>query len=259
LIGIDGKKKKEITLPKVFETEYNPRLIGRAVVSLQSRKLQPHAPTPRAGFQTTATYVGRRSAYRSGINRGISRRPRVKLANGGLGDVKIVPGSVGGRRAHPPKIEKKLVKELNKKEKKLAICSAIAATANKKLVQNRGHKVKEIPVVAEDSINGMKKTKEVIEFLKNAGFDQDLERAKIKKVRAGKGTKRGRTYKKKKSVLIVISKNNGIIKAANNIPGVEVSTVTRLNIELLAPGTHAGRAVVWTESAVNEVGEKYGA
>ena len=259
LLGLDGKKKKEVTLPEVFEAEYRPGLIKRAVVSLQSRRLQPHAPAPEAGFQTTATYVGRRSAFRSGINKGISRRPRVKLGGGGLGAVRIVPGSVGGRRAHPPKVEKVLVKRINKKEKRLAMRSAIAATANKELVEKRGHKVKVVPLVVEENISTLKKTKEVIVFLKKAGLEQDLERAKKKKRRAGKGTKRGRTYKKKKGVLIVVAEDKGIKKAAGGIPGVNVSTVISLNIEMLAPGTHAGRAVVWSESAVKQVGEKYGA
>ena len=38
----------------------------------------------------------------------------------------------GGRQAHPPIVVNKVIyKKLNKKENKLALCSAIAATASK--------------------------------------------------------------------------------------------------------------------------------
>ncbi len=40
-----------------------------------------------------------------------------------------------------------------------------------------------------------------------------MKRAMKKTTRAGKGKKRGRKYKRKKSVLIVIDKNQGIVKA----------------------------------------------
>ncbi|NIA12323.1 MAG: 50S ribosomal protein L4, partial [Nitrospiraceae bacterium] len=36
--------------------------------------------------------------------------------------------------------------------------------------------------------------------------------------------------------------------------GVDVVMCDRLNAELLAPGTHAGRLTIWTESAIAELG-----
>ena len=44
---------------------------------------------------------------------------------------------------------------MNKKERQLAIKSAIAATADKKLVASRGHKVKDVkklPVVVDNAV-----------------------------------------------------------------------------------------------------------
>ncbi len=82
----------------------------------------------------------------------------------------------------------------------------------------------------------------------------DVVRAKDgKKIRAGRGKLRGRKYKKPKSVLIVASDYHGIEKAARNISGVDITTYDRLNTEMLAPGTHAGRLIVWTESAISKL------
>ncbi len=75
-----------------------------------------------------------------------------------------------------------------------------------------------------------------------------------KHIRAGGGKRRGRKYKRPKSLLIVVGQDNGIVRAARNLPGVDVVMVNRLNAELLAPGTHAGRLAIWTESAIQALG-----
>ncbi len=43
------------------------------------------------------------------------------------------------------------------------------------------------------------------------------------------------------------------MNAARNLPGVDVSLVKNLNVELLAPGTHPGRLTVWTNSSIDEL------
>ena len=68
---------------------------------------------------------------------------------------------------------------------------------------------------------------------------------------------RGRRYRRGKSLLIVASKENGIFKAARNLPGVDIATPKTLNVELLAPGTHAGRLTLWTESAIKALEEAF--
>ncbi len=87
---------------------------------------------------------------------------------------------------------------------------------------------------------------------------KEIERTKNKKIRAGKGKTRGRKYKKKKSVLFVISENKGIVNAVGNLAGVDVCLEKNLNAELLAPGTHAGRLTIFTESSIKKLGEIYG-
>ena len=77
---------------------------------------------------------------------GVSRVARMRLEEeeADQGQAGEVASTRGGRQAHPPIVGKVIYKKLNKKENKLALCSAIAATASKDLVQSRGHKVEEI-------------------------------------------------------------------------------------------------------------------
>lgn len=165
------------------------------------------------------------------------------------------PARKGGRRAHPPKPEADRSEKVNTKERRYAIRSAIAATIDPTLVNLRGHIFEaELPIVAVNDLENLERTKQVIEFLEAAGLYEDVLRAKYgRHIRAGRGKLRGRKYKHKKSVLIVTGENSPILKAARNLSGVDVVTVDSLNAELLAPGTHAGRLTVWTESAIGKL------
>ncbi|RQD92570.1 50S ribosomal protein L4, partial [Methanosalsum natronophilum] len=145
--------------------------------------------------------------------------------------------------------------KINKKEKRLAFRSAIAATIDYELVSKRGHKFDtSFPFVAADEMEELSTTKEVAEYLINSGLYSDVIRAKNgRKIRAGKGKGRGRKYRQKKSILIVTGSQVPLLKSARNLPGVDVVPVNSLNIEQLAPGTHAGRLTVWTESAISNL------
>ncbi len=57
---------------------------------------------------------------------------------------------------------------------------------------------------------------------------------------------------------MIVSRKCEAMKAAKNIPGLDVTAVDALNAELLAPGTHAGRLAVFTKSAVAAVQKKFG-
>jgi len=243
LIDLSGKVKGNVELPKVFEEEYRPDLIKRAVLAAQANRLQPYGPDIYAGMRT--------SAEGWGTGRGASRVPRIK----GGSRAARVPQAVGGRRAHPPKPQKILSKKINVKERRKAIRSAIAATANAELVKDRGHKFgAKVPIIVDNSLEKMTKTSDVIEFLQAANLWDDILRAKEgKNIRAGKGKMRGRRYKRKKSLLIVVSEDKGIIKAARNLPGVDVVIVDQLNAEVLAPGAQPGRLTVWTKGAISKL------
>jgi len=258
VFSIDGKKVREITLPKVFSLEVEPELIMRAVLSIQSAKKQPQGVKPFAGRGGSAEYRGTRDlpSMERGINVGRARLPRKKNERGLLaGDVAKVPQAVGGPKAHPPKVEAVRKEKINKKEKRKALQSAIASCALKELVEKR-HKfdATELPIVVEDKFEEISKTKDVISAMKAIGVYSDVEYAKSKrKRRSGKGKKRGRKFKKKKSILIVTSKKAPVFKAARNLEGVEIVPVNELNAELLAPGGMPGRLTVWSESAVKGV------
>jgi large subunit ribosomal protein L4e len=169
---------------------------------------------------------------------------------------------VKGRAGHPPTSEKRIVKRIPKKERRLALFSAIAATASKDVVVSRGHHVEdvaEIPLVVTSDFECLTKTKEAEEALIHLGVLSEIFRAKEgTKVRAGKGKSRGRKMKRAVGPLIVVAENKGIAEAARNVPGVDVVTVADLNVEMLAPGTHPGRLTVWTSNAIGRLGELYG-
>ncbi|WP_456368937.1 50S ribosomal protein L4 [Geoglobus sp.] len=243
--GLNGEVVEEIELPSAFEEEFRPDIIRKAVHAIQSHRRQPYGPNPLAGTNY--------SAENWGPGHGYARVPRWKIGSRAV----KVPQAVGGRKAHPPKVQKKWEEKINRKEMKKALRSALAATVNAEIVRQRNHVFEgELPKIVVDDFEGIKRTKEVVDVLRALGVYQDVERAKERKrVRAGKGKMRGRRYKIKKSVLIVTGNDSDVLKAAKNLPGVDVVAARNLNVELLAPGGHAGRLVVYTKSAISYLGE----
>jgi large subunit ribosomal protein L4e len=251
IFNLEGKPIGKTKLPPVFETALRSDVIKRAVLAIQSNRLQPQGRDPMAGKRTTAESRG--------VNLGMSRISKTK---GPAGRGALAPGTVGGRAAHPPTSCKKIVRRIPKKEKRFALMSAIAATASKEVVASRGHSiddVPEIPLIVTDELEGLRKAKEVEQAIIHLGVFSDIYRVKeSRKIRAGKGKHRGRKMKQAVGPLIVVAENNGIIEASGNIPGVEVVTVNDLNVEMLAPGTHPGRLTIWTNSAIEKLNGLYG-
>jgi len=243
VIDLSGNTAKKVST-SLFDEPYRPDLIKKAVLALQANRRQPYGPHMYAGMRT--------SAEGWGPGRGVSRVARLKNSSRAA----RVPQAVKGREAHPPKPEADRTEKINDKERFKAIRSAIAATGNIQLVKRRGHRFEaQLPLVAVDELSGLKKTKEVKSFMEAVNVWDDILRAKNRKIRAGKGKLRGRKYKKPKSVLIVTAEDNGICKAARNLSGVDVIMHERLNAELLAPGTCAGRLTIYTESAIAKLEE----
>jgi large subunit ribosomal protein L4e len=262
VFSVEGKEVREIDLPKAFDSPLNTELIKRAVLSIQSKKKQPKGTDPRAGRNNTAVARSSRVLPQSErtINVGHARIPRLKNRKHLLyGRVARVPQSVGGIRAHPPKAEKIIAEEINKKEKRSALLSAVGASTSKDLVGKR-HVLEEginLPLIIENKFEEIAKTKDVVAAFKAINVFSDLENAKSKcRPRSGRGKTRGRKKKQKISLLIVTKNNSKVYKAARNIPGIDVSPVDSLNVELLAPGCMPGRLVVWTEDAAKAVGER---
>ncbi|KYH36097.1 MAG: 50S ribosomal protein L4 [Candidatus Bathyarchaeota archaeon B24] len=243
VLGLDGKVVGRVKAPDVFDMEVRSDVIRRAVIALQTHRLQRKGTDVLAGKRRVVEYLG--------VGLDLSRVPRLK----GTTRAAFVPFAVGGRPTHPPKVEKDIYKRVNKKEKLLALKSAIAATASKEYVEARGHRVegvKYLPLVVVDEVQSLKKTKDVVELFKNLGVWEDVLRVKkrVGKIRAGKGKMRGRKYKGGKGPLIVVAKDDGIGLSARNIPGVDVVELRNLNVELLAPGGHPGRLTIWDRSSI---------
>ncbi|MFH1450983.1 MAG: 50S ribosomal protein L4 [archaeon] len=267
VIDLQGKKTGSIDLPNMFSAAYRPDIIKRAFLSYTSWNYQHKGADRYAGQQTSAQSWG------TGSGRSIMPRMKIGPHRGGrnakghryrskgrwfsaAGRYAIAPGTTGGRQAHPPKAQKIIIRHVNNKEMDFAIASAVAATTIQELVKARGHAIDEklsLPFIVDDSLESLKKTKEALEALNALGLKAELARCSETKVRCGRGKTRGRKYKRKVGPLIVVSDEKGIESAARNIPGVDITTVDDLNIELLAPGANAGRFTIWTKSAVEQL------
>ena len=233
-------------LPDHFMEPIRVDLIRRAYISALTAALQPKGTDPMAGKRHSVL------GGAHGVGLGIARVPRYK---GHLWPrAAIVPNAVGGRRAHPPKVEKVLHERINKKERRLAVRSAIAATGIRDLVAARGHvvdPVKHLPLVLVGDLESIDRAAQLRRVLKAVGAWEDVERAqKRTRVRAGKGKMRGRRYKTPKSLLIVVDGHVPAIRAGRNFPGVDVVNVRDLSVMHLAPGGVPGRLTLWTVNAI---------
>jgi len=259
VFDLEGKSIEKIELPKVFSEPIREDLILRAFLATQSKKRQPYGTDIMAGKRTSAHYHALRRYRWTMMGRSMARVPRIHGKGGPrhlMWRARFVPQAKGGRTAHPPKVEKIWEQKINKKERKKAIRSAIAATACKECVLGRGHKVKELkelPLVVVDKIREIKKTKELVGFLKKIGLGKELERIKKKKVRAGKGKRRGRKYKRKIGPLIVVTEDKGIGKAVRNLSGINICRVKNLSTKYLAPGAMSGRLTLFTKTSIEKL------
>jgi large subunit ribosomal protein L4e len=259
VLDLNGNAVREVDLPKQFAEPLRIDLIRRAFHAETTLGLQPHGAFPLAGFQNTAEYVGRRRAWRSMINIGRARLPKEKLPKGRFGRVLVVPQAVKGRRAHPPKPWKKIVEKINLKEKNKALRSGIAATMDKELVEARGHVVgKVFPLILDSTFEEIGKAKALVEALEKLGLGGELQRAeKKRRKRTGVSGRRRGGYKEPAGVLIVASGKKPVLKAASSVVGVEAVDVKELNALELAPGGVPGRLTVWSEKALQEMGERH--
>lgn len=251
VIDLDGSKIGEVPLPRVFYAPLREDLVWRAFIHLQTHKLQPKGAFKGSGHKYSVESWG--AGY------GMARISRIKASGTGKAQAGgMVPSAVGGRPTHPPTPEKKIYKELNRKEKKMALITAIAFTGVLDAVAKRGHRIPEnisLPIVVNKKIESIARTRELREFLEKIGLKEELERCKEKKIRAGKGKKRGRRYKRRTGPLIVVLGDLGISEAAENIPGVDVVNLKDLSVLHLAPGAKPGRLTIYSVNAFEKIDE----
>mmetsp|Transcript_3973 Transcript_3973/g.5456 ORF Transcript_3973/g.5456 Transcript_3973/m.5456 type:complete len:449 (+) Transcript_3973:53-1399(+) len=251
----NGMVDGQVPLPCIMTAPIRPDIVHFVHYNMSKNSRQPYAVSKRAGHQT--------SAESWGTGRAVARIPRV----GGGGTQRSGQGAFGnmcrgGRMFAPTRIWRRWHRPINLNQRRYAMASAIAASAVPSLVMARGHKVDqvpELPLVVDNSIQSIKKTKYILEALSKVGAKDDCDKAsKSRHVRAGKGKSRNRRYVMRRGPLVIYAQDDGITKSLRNLPGVETSKVTRLNLLKLAPGGHLGRFVVWTKSAIKSLDKIYG-
>jgi len=247
VIGLDGKESSDIELPVVFETPYRPEVIHKVYVNVLSHSYQRQGRYPAAGEMVSA------ESRNTGL--GIARLARARGEGfPRAGQAASVAGVRHGRVAHPPESWKITYKKINHKEKQLGLCSAIAVTSKKELVQRRGHKIGDdvsLPLVVLNDIESIAKTKELKDILIRLGIGDDIARASmVRKVRSGTARRRGRSSRSGTSALIVVGNDSKLVSLSRSIPGVDIKHAKDLSILDLVPGSKPIRLTIFSQSAV---------
>ncbi|KAG1664555.1 hypothetical protein FOA52_009438 [Chlamydomonas sp. UWO 241] len=260
VISVDGTAAGQTTLPAVFTAPIRPDVVRTIHTNMAKNKRQAYATymnpkTGAAGHQTAAESWG--------TGRAVSRIPRVP--GGGThraGQAAFGNMCRGGAMFAPTKTWRRWHRKINITAKRHAVASALAASALPALVMARGHRIEqvpEVPLVLADSVESVSKTSKALEILKKIGANFDVEKAKnSKQIRSGKGKMRNRRYTLRKGPLVIFANDAGISKAFRNLPGVEVTSVDRLNLLQLAPGGHVGRFCIWTQAAFDKLDSIFG-
>ena len=250
-LSTSGSKEGEVELPIVFSTPFRRDLIHKVYTNLNTHQFQRQGRHPTAGMDNSADSLNPPTGH------GQARVARMKGGGGGRqGEAGEVASTRGGRQAHPPNVDKVIHKKVNKKEKKLALCSAIAATASKKLVESRGHRVEKIesfPIIVSDEIESISNAKDMAKLLDALNLNQDIDRLKSRKARTGKSALRGRRKKIGRSILFVTKSSKELEKACGSFLGVEVRSVKNLSVLDLAPGSDPIRLTVYSKAALDEI------
>lgn len=242
-------------MPGVFTAPIRTDVVHFVHVNMSKNRRQPYAVNERAGHQ--------HSAESWGTGRAVSRIPRVS----GGGNGRSGQGAFGnmcrkGRMFAPTKVWRHWNRRINKNQRRYATASAVAASALPALVEARGHRISDlpqVPLVVDDSIESMQSTKKAIELLKAVGAYDDVEHSRdSRKTRPGHGKWRNRRHVQRRGPLVVYNKNDGIVQAFRNVPGVDLCSVSALNLLQLAPGGHVGRFCIWSESAFKKLDALFG-
>jgi large subunit ribosomal protein L4e len=244
--SIDGSAESTIPLPQVFQTPCRPEVIHRVYVNLLSHRFQRQGRYPAAGELVSA------ESRNTGL--GIARLARIRGQGfSRAGQAAGVAGVRAGRVAHPPESWKVIHKKTNKKERRLGLFSAIAATAQKDLIIGRGHRVEGIPdfpIVSSNNIESITKARDLLKVLVAFGLADDLTRAGRPKKKAatykGKGTRHAGTC-----ALIVVRKGSNILKLSNSIAGVDVKSIESLSVLDLVPGSKPIRLTIFSRGSLD--------
>jgi large subunit ribosomal protein L4e len=254
----ESKVVEQTKLPAVFLAPIRNDVVRIVHTNVAKNKRQPYGVNRLAGHKY--------SAESWGTGRAVARIPRVsgggthRSGQGAFGNM-----CRGGRMFAPTKVFRRWHRHVNKNMRRYAVTSALAASGLPALVLARGHKIEsvpEIPLVVDDGLEKLEKTKDAVALLKNVGALDDVSKVANTRTRStGRRKWRNRTYVMKRGPMVVFnqSKLKEIGRRAfKNLPGVTCANVNFLNILQLAPGGHLGRFIVWTKSAFNRLDEIFG-
>ena len=247
IIETDGSNQNTIDLPPIFKTPYRPEVIQKVYNNLNSYSFQKQGRYPAAGQMVSA------ESRNTGL--GIARLARAKGEGfPRAGQAAGVAGVRHGRLAHPPVSWKNIYKKVNKKEKLLALCSAIAATSNGELIRKRGHLLNnniELPIIVSNEIESVAKSKDLEKILIKLGLEDDLKRTHIRRIKSVH--KNDTNRRSALSALIIVSKDDNIGRLNNSLPGIAVKTVKSVSVLDLAPGSKPARLTIFSENAIKEL------
>lgn len=250
VVAVSGKDAGEIELPAVFDTPYRPEVIHKVYVNLLSHSYQKQGRYPAAGEMVSA------ESRNTGL--GIARLARARGEGfPRAGQAASVAGVRHGRVAHPPESWKVIYKKINHKEKQLGLCSAIAATARKELVQRRGHKIGDkvkLPIVISNDIESISKTKNLKKALVDLGLGDDIVRASVtRKAQSGTARRRGRPARSGTSALIVVGNDSKMVTLSQSISGVDIKRAKDVSVVDLAPGSKPIRLTIFSQNAIEQL------
>ncbi|MDR1815230.1 MAG: 50S ribosomal protein L4 [Clostridiales Family XIII bacterium] len=181
-------------------------------------------PNEYAVHDTVKNYLanqrqGTQSAKTRSEVRGGGKKPfRQKGTGRARQGSSVAPNHVGGGIVFAPK-PRDYRYSIPKKVKRLAMKSVLSA------------KVQDEEIIVVDALSfEAPKTKEMVSFLKNAGAA-------------------------KKALIVTAEKDEGVVKSASNIPGVETTYVGRMNVYEILNYT----SFIVTKDAVGKIEEVYSA
>ncbi len=253
IFDLKGKQMESVDLPPVFNFPYRPEVIKKAFVNVNTHHFQKQGRYPAAGEIVSA------ESRNTGL--GIARLARAKGEGfSRAGQAAGVGGVRKGRLTHPPESWKVTYKKINKKEKLLALYSAISCTSNKDLIAKRGHIIDGIssfPIVVTNELEAVNKTKNLLGLLEGLGLGKDIERVeRAVKKRSGKAKRRGRPSRIGKSVLIVVGNEEcELLNLDNSLPGVSIKSVKDLSILDLAPGGRPIRLTLFSKGSLEALND----
>merc|ERR1712126_680257 len=195
-----GETSGQVTLPAVFKAPIRPDIVSFVHSNMAKNSRQPCAVHKHAGHQT--------SAESWGTGRAVARIPRVR----GGGTHRSGQGAFGnmcrgGRMFAPTKTWRRWHRPINQKQRRYAVCSALAASAIPSLLMAKGHviqEVPEIPLVVSNKAQEVTKTKEAVAILRqHRAWTDVLKVYKSQRFRAGRGKMRNRRRIQKLGPLVV--------------------------------------------------------